>query len=198
MNTNIPFISIIQTPITTDFKVVVNKHTPEREFLDHYQQYSIGVALQKVVESLTEEKKYAASKLGQAINLLNESINNINPIGKWNEEEAGLSASLHNFIRKYEDSNEGSILYDLIKEDRARKVWMTFVKDMLKNSHYKSYNPMNCIQNLDLNTTDERIFRNTLFIWNDNGGIKSALKAMREDYSVLPLLKKNEKSKNII
>jgi hypothetical protein len=162
----------------------------QQERLDQWEQKQIGFAMGYLVDALTEEKKYVSSKLGQAINQLNEVIGNLNPTEELTEDEAELSSSLHTWLRKYDDSHLGSILYAYIKEDRARRVWVAFIKYLIKKHDSKIFN-INILDTLNLSTTDERIMTRLLYMWHDSESLKSAIKDMIEWESLKP----NEKPK---
>jgi hypothetical protein len=169
----------------------------ELEYIGREEQFLIGVAMERLVKALTDEKRYAASNIGQAINTLTEVIHNLNPIGEWNEDEAELSMSLHTWLRKYDDSHLSSILYSYIKEDRARTVWMTFVKDLLVNHQSKRYS-LHVLDKLNLSTTDEYAMRHLLKMWKESGGLDRAIKDMLEWESLKPHVKPEKKNKNIV
>src|SRR4051812_5160961 len=117
----------------------MSQTSKEPEYLNRYDQRLIARAIEKTVTALTEEKGMAAFNLGQAISALTEAINNFIPIGEFSVQEADLSAEVHTYFRKGENSHLSSILHTFVKEDRGRKVWVAFIKELYANGANKRF-----------------------------------------------------------
>jgi hypothetical protein len=159
----------------------------EPEYLSRYEQLLIGQALGTIADALVEQRKYVPGKLGRAIQALTETINAIAPAGEFTEEEANLSANLHTYFRKYEDSHLSSMLWSFVNEGRGIRVWIAFIKDLYENGASKHYHVENGIKRLARpETTDEYAVFHLLAMWEENGGLKSAIEQLLEWECIKP------------
>lgn len=97
------------------------------------QIYEIGVALQKVGMSISysDDSKRASREIGEAIRYLEQSL--AHEETEFTEEEAEWSYGFHTYLRKFDDSAAGTLLYYLWDANSGTQSWKLGIKCLMEN-----------------------------------------------------------------
>lgn len=139
---------------------------------------------------------YAVKNLGEAffhapdrmrvVNLARQAANNIAAFlgaqqqgERLTDKECEWSRGLHTCLRKYDDSPVSCILYKMIAENRADPVWREFIHVLVKTKNIRE--ALDASDRVsDDGPTDWMIFQQSLRIWNEGKGMKSAVKTVAD------------------
>lgn len=101
-----------------------------KSVMNSWQRVLLGLAIKHLGEAVSlrsDAKEYEVLReISQAEKNLNELRQLFHPV-IWEEKQAELSSILHTYLRKYEDSYQGSLLYFLINQEMGYDMWKIYV-----------------------------------------------------------------------
>lgn len=138
--------------------------------INEWQQTLLGSALSALGEAISETARnqdIAIHKVGSCIRQLNEFLGSCRPSPNLNQREATIAASLHTYMRKCMDDSLSVILYRMIDEDRAQRVWFSFIRELIKTKKYETA-LTKAKEASDNGTSDDYIMLAALEMWEDD------------------------------
>ena len=98
--------------------------------MNNWQRVLLGLAIKHLGEAVAlrnDAKEYEVLReISQAEKNLNELRQIFHPV-VWEEKQANISRLLHTYLRKYNDTDQASLLCFLINQEMGYDVWKIFV-----------------------------------------------------------------------
>ena len=98
--------------------------------LNSWQRVLLGLAIKHLGEAVAlrnDAQEYEILReISQAEKNLNELRQIFHPV-VWEEKQANVSRLLHTYLRKYDDTDQSSLLYFLINQEMGFDMWKIFV-----------------------------------------------------------------------
>ncbi len=127
----------------------------------------LSYALHYLAESYTKRDDWEVkSNAERALICLTTFINDLVPAPELNEYEGEVASSIHTYLRKYDDTPRGTMLYTYIKRSKGWGVWTSFVKGLVA-SRFDLRDALNEAQDYQHNndTPDNLDMRLLLQMW---------------------------------
>lgn len=108
-----------------------SKDLHDRE-LTRYETLELGWSMRELSEAFTSRTGWETlNHANKALSYINEFIGKIVPTPDLTEEDGNLAMALHTYMRKGMDCPLGTLLYNLISENKGLPIWYAFCKEVV-------------------------------------------------------------------
>ena len=127
------------------------------------------------------ESYQVVSPIKQSLKYLSEVLSLFEIPVPWNEKEAELSRVIHTYLRKYDDSPAGTIVYRLVDRGQGMQAWRAFIHALIATTKRRNLYS-SCVSAMDYFAENSDEFSDTMQL---------AIKAWLPDRASLDIVVEN-------